>query len=105
MRPRSHCLRVVEQREVQPLGAHGPRQLDLRILASSKIDLDAGRRARPVPRKICIYRLNVLKLRVPPLRERRGGRAVAVRPFPCQARVGRAAAHAAADDAPRCGAP
>ncbi|WP_426052058.1 sigma 54-interacting transcriptional regulator, partial [Brevundimonas sp. SL161] len=32
-------LRVVEQREIQPLGASGARQLDLRILASCKSDL------------------------------------------------------------------
>ncbi len=63
-------LRVVEQREVQPLGAAGPRQLDLRILASSKIDLKVAV-ARGQFREDLFYRLNVLKLRVPPLRERR----------------------------------
>lgn len=63
-------LRVVEQREIQPLGASGVRQLDLRILASSKIDLEAAI-ARGEFRQDLYYRLNVLKLRVPPLRERR----------------------------------
>lgn len=63
-------LRVVEEREVQPLGGSGPRQLDLRILASSKIDL-ALAIARGQFREDLYYRLNVLKLRVPPLRERR----------------------------------
>ncbi|WP_372707404.1 sigma-54-dependent transcriptional regulator [Brevundimonas sp.] len=63
-------LRVVEQREVQPLGAERPRALDLRILASSKIDLEAAV-ARGAFRADLFYRLNVLKLLVPPLRERR----------------------------------
>ena len=63
-------LRVVEQREIQPLGASGTRQLDLRILASSKIDLEAAI-TRGEFREDLYYRLNVLKLRVPPLRERR----------------------------------
>ncbi len=63
-------LRVVEQREVQPLGAHAPRQLDLRILASSKFDLKLAI-DRGQFREDLYYRLNVLKLRVPPLRERR----------------------------------
>lgn len=63
-------LRVVEQREVQPLGASGPRQLDLRILGSAKTDLSVAVREGRF-REDLYYRLNVLKLRVPPLRERR----------------------------------
>ncbi|WP_269514536.1 sigma-54-dependent transcriptional regulator [Brevundimonas subvibrioides] len=63
-------LRVVEQREIQPLGAGRPRPLDLRILASSKTDLE-GAVARGAFREDLFYRLNVLKLVVPPLRERR----------------------------------
>jgi len=63
-------LRVVEQREIQPLGAERPRPLDLRILASSKTDLEDAV-ARGTFRDDLFYRLNVLKLVVPPLRERR----------------------------------
>lgn len=63
-------LRVVEQREIQPLGAERPRPLDLRILASSKTDLEDAV-ARGAFRDDLFYRLNVLKLVVPPLRERR----------------------------------
>lgn len=63
-------LRVVEEREVQPIGAGGPRALDLRILASSKIDLAEAAR-RGAFREDLYYRLNVVKLRVAPLRERR----------------------------------
>ena len=63
-------LRVIEQREVQPIGADAARALDLRILAASKVDLAqvvaAGRF-----RDDLYYRLNVVELRVPPLIERR----------------------------------
>lgn len=63
-------LRVLEEREIHPIGANEPRVLDLRILASAKIDLgDAARRG--VFREDLFYRLNVVRLRVPPLRERR----------------------------------
>lgn len=63
-------LRVLEEREVHPIGANEPRVLDLRILASAKIDLgEAARQGRF--REDLFYRLNVVRLRVPPLRERR----------------------------------
>ncbi len=63
-------LRVIEQREVQPFGAAASRTLDLRILAASKIDLAEAVTAGGF-RADLYYRLNVLKLRVPPLAERR----------------------------------
>lgn len=63
-------LRVIEEREVQPIGAGQPRALDLRILAASKIDLAEAVRAGAF-REDLFYRLNVIKLRVAPLRERR----------------------------------
>lgn len=63
-------LRAVEEREVHPIGAATPRALDLRILASSKIDLADAVRTGGF-REDLYYRLNVVKLRVAPLRERR----------------------------------
>jgi two-component system C4-dicarboxylate transport response regulator DctD len=62
-------LRVIEEREVQPIGGR-PRALDLRILASSKIDLEAAVEAGTFRRDL-FYRLNVVRMRVSPLRERR----------------------------------
>lgn len=63
-------LRVLEEREVMPIGGDTPRPLNLRVIAASKRDLqaeaDAGRFRRDL-----FYRLNVVRLRVPPLRERR----------------------------------
>jgi len=63
-------LRVLEEREIHPIGANEPRVLDLRIIASAKADLGEAAR-RGDFREDLYYRLNVVRLRVPPLRERR----------------------------------
>jgi len=63
-------LRVLEEREVLPLGAMEPHALDLRILASTKND-PAEAVAGGALREDLYYRLNVVRLRTPPLRERR----------------------------------
>lgn len=66
----SKFLRVLEEREVQPIGAPRPRAVDLRVIATSKVDL-ATLVAEGRFRKDLFYRLNVVRLHVPPLRERR----------------------------------
>lgn len=63
-------LRVLEEREIHPIGAHQPRHVDLRVLASASDDL-AVSVAEGRFREDLFYRLNVVRLRVPPLRERR----------------------------------
>lgn len=63
-------LRVLEEREVQPIGAQEPRIVDLRVLASSAEDLEAAVADGRV-RQDLYYRLNVVRLKIPPLRERR----------------------------------
>lgn len=63
-------LRVLEEREVLPLGAAEPRAVDLRVLAAAKGD-PADAVARGDLREDLFWRLNVVRLRVPPLRERR----------------------------------
>lgn len=63
-------LRVLEEREVLPLGASEPRAVDLRVLAAAKGD-PADAVARGDLREDLFWRLNVVRLRVPPLRERR----------------------------------
>ena len=63
-------LRVLEEREVTPSGASEARGLDLRVLAATKAD-PAEAVARGDLREDLYYRLNVVRLRIPPLRERR----------------------------------
>lgn len=63
-------LRVLEEREIHPIGANEPRTLDLRVVASAKGDLSEAVRTGAF-REDLYYRLNVVRLRVPPLRERR----------------------------------
>ena len=66
----SKILRVVEAHEIQPLGADNGTQIDVRFVAATHKDLEdltADRRFR----QDLFFRLNVVPVRVPPLRDRR----------------------------------
>jgi two-component system C4-dicarboxylate transport response regulator DctD len=63
-------LRVLEMREVTPLGTNEVRPVDIRIVAAAKVDL-ADPAQRATFREDLYYRLNVISLSIPPLRERR----------------------------------
>ena len=62
-------LRVIEERALERLGSNTRIDLDIRILAASKVDLLAACE-RGQFRHDLYFRLNVVQLRVPPLRER-----------------------------------
>ncbi len=63
-------LRVLEMREITPLGSNDTRKVDLRVVAATKVDLgDPAQRGDF--REDLYYRLNIVTLRLPPLRERR----------------------------------
>ncbi|MBY4897643.1 sigma-54 dependent transcriptional regulator [Cupriavidus sp. AU9028] len=63
-------LRVLETRSVDPLGTNELRPVDLRVVAASKVDL-ADPSQRGAFREDLYYRLNVVTLHLPPLRQRR----------------------------------
>ena len=63
-------LRVIESREVLPLGAHRPLPIDVRLVATTSRDLAAEVEAGRF-RSDLYFRLNVAQLSVPPLRLRR----------------------------------
>jgi two-component system NtrC family response regulator len=63
-------LRVLEQREVRRLGGGPVIPLDVRLVVATLQDLDALVASGKM-REDLYYRLNVIPLRVPPLRERR----------------------------------
>ena len=63
-------LRFLESNEVHPIGESHPVKVDVRVVAATNRDLDALVRDG-LFREDLFYRLNVIRLRVPPLRERR----------------------------------
>jgi two-component system response regulator FlrC len=62
-------LRVLQEREVERLGGQQPVALDVRVLATSNRDLQREVRTERF-REDLFYRLNVVRIHVPPLRRR-----------------------------------
>ena len=63
-------LRFLEQSEIMPIGETRPQRVDVRVLAATNADLEQ-RVAEGQFREDLYYRLNVIRIHVPPLRERR----------------------------------
>jgi DNA-binding NtrC family response regulator len=65
----SHLLRFLQERTIDRIGGTRPITVNARVIAATNVDLRGGVRAKRF-REDLFYRLNVLALHLPPLRER-----------------------------------
>lgn len=66
----ARLLRVIQEREFTPLGDTSPRKVDARIIAATNTDLRRAVQSGDF-REDLFYRLNVINIHLPPLRNRR----------------------------------
>jgi DNA-binding NtrC family response regulator len=66
----ARLLRVIQEREFTPLGDTQPRRVDVRIIAATNSDLQRMVKSGDF-REDLFYRLNVINIHLPPLRNRR----------------------------------
>jgi DNA-binding NtrC family response regulator len=80
LRLQSKLLRALQERVIDRVGGAKPVPVNIRVLATSNRDLGALVRANDF-REDLLYRLNVVNLRIPPLRERKNDLAALSRFF------------------------
>jgi two-component system nitrogen regulation response regulator GlnG len=80
----TRLLRVLADGEFYPVGAHTPKKVDVRIIAATHQDLEQRVREGQF-REDLFHRLNVIRIQIPPLRERREDIPLLMRHFLAQA--------------------
>ncbi|HEU5410326.1 MAG TPA: sigma-54 dependent transcriptional regulator [Candidatus Acidoferrales bacterium] len=73
-------LRVLQEREVKPIGSNERVGINVRVIAATNRDLDAAVRLNTF-RKDLFFRLNVVQIKIPPLRERKSDIPLLVQAF------------------------
>jgi DNA-binding NtrC family response regulator len=71
LQAQARILRILESREVLPLGGIRAASVDVRIVAATNCDLDAAALTARTFRSDLYYRLNVARIHLPPLRARK----------------------------------
>jgi DNA-binding NtrC family response regulator len=73
-------LRALQEREVKPIGSNDRISINTRIIAATNRDLDVAVRQGQF-RQDLFFRLNVVQIKMPPLRERKSDIPILVNPF------------------------
>jgi DNA-binding NtrC family response regulator len=76
----SKLLRALEEREVKPLGSTERRHINVRIIAATNRDLETAIRSGTF-RQDLYFRLNVVQIKLPPLRDRKSDIPILVTAF------------------------